>query len=98
MNKGRRDPRRWDPGYPAPAVADAATDVGIPLPIASILRAWKATPSNDYQTKHERLLHFSEDIPITDRAKKRSLFIDDLLDGKIRKLNLRYAVAEGILI
>lgn len=32
----------------------------IPFPIASILRAWQATPSEDYKTKHEHLLHFFE--------------------------------------
>jgi hypothetical protein len=32
----------------------------IPFPIASILRAWQATPSDDYKTKHEHLLHFFE--------------------------------------
>ena len=32
----------------------------IPFPIASILRAWQATPSDDYKTKLEHLLHFFE--------------------------------------
>jgi hypothetical protein len=32
----------------------------IPFPIASILRAWQATPSDDYKIKHEHLLHFFE--------------------------------------
>ena len=32
----------------------------IPFPIASILRAWQATPSDDYKTKHEHLLRFFE--------------------------------------
>lgn len=32
----------------------------IPFPIASILRAWQATPSDDYKTKHEHLLHCFE--------------------------------------
>lgn len=32
----------------------------IPFPIASILRAWQATPSDDFKTKHEHLLHFFE--------------------------------------
>jgi len=32
----------------------------IPFPIASILRAWQATPSDDYKTKYEHLLHFFE--------------------------------------
>lgn len=32
----------------------------IPFPIASILRAWQATTSDDYKTKHEHLLHFFE--------------------------------------
>jgi len=32
----------------------------IPFPIASILRAWQATPSDDYKSKYEHLLHFFE--------------------------------------
>jgi len=32
----------------------------IPFPLASILRAWQATPTDDYKTKHEHLLHFFE--------------------------------------
>jgi len=32
----------------------------IPFPLSSILRAWQATPSDDYKTKHEHLLHFFE--------------------------------------
>jgi hypothetical protein len=32
----------------------------LPFPLASILRAWQATPSNDFKTKHEHLLHFFE--------------------------------------
>jgi hypothetical protein len=32
----------------------------IPFPMASILRAWQATPSNDPKTKYEHLLHFFE--------------------------------------
>jgi hypothetical protein len=32
----------------------------LPFPLASILRAWQATPSEDYKTKHEHLLHFFE--------------------------------------
>lgn len=32
----------------------------IPFPIATILRAWQATPSDDYKTKYEHLLHFFE--------------------------------------
>jgi len=32
----------------------------LPFPLASILRAWQATPSDDYKTKHEHLLHFFE--------------------------------------
>lgn len=32
----------------------------IPFPLASILRAWQASPSEDYKTKHEHLLHFFE--------------------------------------
>lgn len=32
----------------------------LPFPLASILRAWQATPSDDFKTKHEHLLHFFE--------------------------------------
>jgi hypothetical protein len=31
-----------------------------PFPLASICRAWQATPSQDFETKHEHLLHFFE--------------------------------------
>ena len=32
----------------------------LPFPLASILRAWQATPSDDFKTKCEHLLHFFE--------------------------------------
>ncbi len=32
----------------------------LPFPLASILRAWQATPSQDYKTQCEHLLHFFE--------------------------------------
>ncbi|MBA3352713.1 MAG: hypothetical protein H0U23_09865 [Blastocatellia bacterium] len=32
----------------------------LPFPLASILRAWQATPSLDFKTRHEHLLHFFE--------------------------------------
>lgn len=32
----------------------------LPFPLASILRAWQATPSQDYKAKYEHLLHFFE--------------------------------------
>jgi hypothetical protein len=32
----------------------------LPFPIASILRAWQATPTDDYKTKYQHLLHFFE--------------------------------------
>jgi hypothetical protein len=32
----------------------------LPFPMASILRSWQATPSQDFKTKHEHLLHFFE--------------------------------------
>jgi hypothetical protein len=32
----------------------------LPFPLASILRAWQASPSNDFKTKYEHLLHFFE--------------------------------------
>ena len=32
----------------------------LPFPLASILRAWQATVSQDFKTKHEHLLHFFE--------------------------------------
>jgi hypothetical protein len=30
----------------------------LPFPLASILRAWQATPSQDFKTKYEHLMHF----------------------------------------
>jgi hypothetical protein len=32
----------------------------LPFPMASILRAWQATPSDDFKTRYEHLLHFFE--------------------------------------
>jgi hypothetical protein len=32
----------------------------LPFPLASVLRAWQATPSQDFKTKYEHLLHFFE--------------------------------------
>jgi hypothetical protein len=32
----------------------------LPFPLASILRTWQATPTQDFKTKHEHLLHFFE--------------------------------------
>jgi hypothetical protein len=32
----------------------------LPFPLASICRAWQATPGQDYKAKHEHLLHFFE--------------------------------------
>lgn len=32
----------------------------LPFPLASILRAWQATPSDDFKTRYEHLLHFFE--------------------------------------
>lgn len=32
----------------------------VPFPLASILRAWQATSTNDFKTKYEHLLHFFE--------------------------------------
>ena len=32
----------------------------LPFPLASILRAWQATPTADFKTKYEHLLHFFE--------------------------------------
>lgn len=32
----------------------------LPFPLASILRAWEATPPTDYKTRYEHLLHFFE--------------------------------------
>ena len=32
----------------------------LPFPLASILRAWQATPSDDFKSKYEHLLHFFE--------------------------------------
>ena len=41
---------------------------------------------------------FDPDVPPADRAKNRSLFFDDLLDGMVRAFNPRYAEAEGALL
>jgi type I restriction enzyme R subunit len=41
---------------------------------------------------------FDPDIPTADRARNRSLFLDDLLDGKVREFNPRYAEAAGALL
>ncbi|HEB35852.1 MAG TPA: hypothetical protein ENI18_08435 [Candidatus Aminicenantes bacterium] len=32
----------------------------LPFPLSSILRSWQATPSQDFKTKYEHLLHFFE--------------------------------------
>ncbi len=32
----------------------------LPFPLASIIRAWQATPSQDFRAQHEHLLHFFE--------------------------------------
>jgi hypothetical protein len=34
----------------------------LPFPLASILRAWQATPSDDHKTRYEHLLHFFEAV------------------------------------
>jgi type I restriction enzyme R subunit len=41
---------------------------------------------------------FDSDVPPKERAKGRSLFFDDVLDGKVRELNGQYAEAEGALL
>jgi type I restriction enzyme, R subunit len=41
---------------------------------------------------------FDLDLPPADRAKNRSLFLDDVLDAKIREFNPRYAETEGALL
>jgi type I restriction enzyme R subunit len=41
---------------------------------------------------------FDPEVPPADRAKNRSLFVDDLLDAKLREFNPRYAEAEGALL
>lgn len=46
----------------------------------------------------ERRRGFDPEVPPADRAKNRSLFFDDLLDGKLREFNQRYAEAEGALL
>ena len=46
----------------------------------------------------EQRCGFDPDVPPADRAKKRSLFFDDLLDAKVGELNPRYAEAEGTLL
>lgn len=34
----------------------------LPFPLASVLRAWQATPTHDYKVKYEYLLHFFEAV------------------------------------
>ena len=46
----------------------------------------------------ERRRGFDPDVTPKDRAKGRTLFFDDLLDGKVREFNPRYAEAEGALL
>ena len=46
----------------------------------------------------ERRRGFDPDAPPVDRAKNRTLFVDDLLDTKVREFNPRYAEAEGALL
>lgn len=41
---------------------------------------------------------FDPEVSPAERAKGRSLFFDDLLDGKVREFNPRYAEAEGALL
>lgn len=41
---------------------------------------------------------FDPDVPPADRARNRSLFLDDLLDAKLREFNPLYAEAEGALL
>jgi type I restriction enzyme R subunit len=41
---------------------------------------------------------FDPEVPPADRAKNRSLFLDDLLDAKLREFSPRYAEAEGALL
>ena len=48
--------------------------------------------------KAEQRPDFDPDVPSADRAKNRSLLLDDLLDAKLREFNPRYAESEGALL
>jgi type I restriction enzyme R subunit len=50
------------------------------------------------QEEAERRRGFDQVVPLSERAKNRTLFFDDLLDIKIREFNPRYADAEGALL
>lgn len=46
----------------------------------------------------ERRRGFDLEVPPEERARNSSLFLDDLLDAKVREFNPRYAEAEGALL
>ena len=46
----------------------------------------------------ERRRGFDPEVPPAEQAKNRTLFLDDLLDAKVREFNPRYAEAEGALL
>ena len=50
------------------------------------------------QEQAEQRRNFDPEVPLSDRAKNRSLFFDDLLDAKVREFNPRFAEAEGALL
>jgi type I restriction enzyme R subunit len=50
------------------------------------------------QEEAEQRLGFELVVPLSNRAKKCSLFFEDLLDAKIREFNPCYSRAEGALL
>jgi hypothetical protein len=71
----------------------------LPFPMASILRAWQATPSDDFKTKHEHLLHFFEAfaeftgiILLSAFSSREEVFeeIKNDLHGALKKQNLSF--------
>ncbi len=69
----------------------------LPFPLASILRAWQATLSEDFKTKYEHLLHFFEAttefagiIMLSAFRAREQLFVDLKrgLDAALHKQNL----------
>jgi hypothetical protein len=74
----------------------------LPFPMASILRAWQATPSDDFKTKYEHLLHFFEAsaefvgiILLSAFSSREQVFqaIKKDLAGALKKQNLSFRKA-----
>jgi hypothetical protein len=71
----------------------------LPFPMASILRAWQAAPSDDFKTKYEHLLHFFEasaefgGIILLSAFRSREQLFADIRDGlseALTKQNLSF--------